>query len=460
MEPIHVFGLEHTFCPQPLRGAWDIAITDVWIPQAYQNPHFPPHDVPLMVIEEKAISNFTMEAIQALPCIYFTPHQSLDQFQAVRCLQVANTTPLVMWYDMSFDQYSFSYPANLPPMKLWIHHTFANTMFDHKPTLTESFYQLMDIEGQLYYTYDSAKFYTFQDKIYFSSAWKFPNVLKASQPVQAYIKCFETKTPHCAALTLGPNQPPIEPDQLSQHKYQHFAIKHLNFVSLIPGHHCKLSFALETDQGEAIPLCKKAPPIILKLSLQKTMQDVITCYFDGKNGEEVDLGYTLVKNEGRAMYQVGLASLSFTKQFPLHMSLEERIIRAKYHSPQLDMAIDMTITCPEAIRSPQELTRLFQFQSNGVLEASLTPRLRLKTYQANRRVTLRMSKKMTQFLGGHSPLETTEMVINHGGYTFPDLPQLDNPHPIHVKSTLARHGLLKMLPDTEDQDGLVSLNFD
>ena len=461
MEPIYIFGLEHQVS---LNGSFDVAITDVWIPKGYANPYFPSnHDVPVMVVETSTpLESYSMDTLKALPCIYVTPHETLNQWQTIRALSTANTTPLTFDYSFPSDEYFIGYPADLPSMRLWIHQSFVKAFCTTRAILHNAFQKTTVVEGQPYYIFDSTLFVENGDKLYLRGSRNILNELAALKPRYIEVKCLETKTPQCAVLDLGDNHFTSDNEIEQQHNYEHFTIKHPNFVPLLPGIHSKLTFALGNIAGEALNLCSKAPPIILKIELQKSMSNLIATYLEAENGDVINLAQPLIVNQGRSMYQVGLASLSFTTKFPFDLTLDERTIKMTLNGNILS-DFETSMTCPEYVTSHGELIKFFILESHGAIVASLSPSLKLTASRPGQKVTLRISSKLWKLLGGvvASQLPWTDLTLRHGASTvFPRPLQLSSFLPIYVKSTLARQGLLRILPHLNAPEGIVNLDFD
>ena len=457
MEHVYIFGLEHDIA---LQGAYDVAITDAWIPKGYCNPHFPTqHDVPIIAVETSEPQDYyTLQLIKSFPCLYFTPHETLDQLQVIQVLRKNNTTPLTFDYDSYNDLAMIGYAANLPKLRLWLHENFARTMFENKDQATfhKAFLEELTIEDQTYYLYDTEDFLKFEDELFLNGSWNFINELMAQKPNHAVIRCFETKQPLCALLNLGTNHPPSDIEYEQQHAYQHIKVKHPNFVPLVPGIHSKLTFSLETMRGEPINLCQEAPPVLLKADIRKSMSDCITSYLEADNGEEVRLAQPLVINEGRYMYHVGLAHLSFSPKLFLNLTAEERTIHVSLHTPALPEILKRTMKCPEFVTSYEHLARSLSYASHGLVHVTLNlNRLCIKCATEDFKLTLQLSDKLMQLLGG----DETVLEIGKDDYIFPKSIQLTPSEPVYVTSTLARHGLLRILPLVKAEDGMASFDF-
>ncbi len=468
---MYIFGLEHDIA---LQGAYDVAITDAWIPKGYFNPHFPgQHDVPTIVLETSEPQNhYTLQLVKSFPCIYLTPHETLDQWQVIEALRKNNATPLTVECDIVRDQYNFGYGANLPKLRLWLHENFAKTVFqhEHQATFHNAYLEKQKVEEQIYYLYNSEDFYKFEDVLYLRGSWNLINELRVQKPSHAVIRCYEAKLPLCALLSLGTNQPPNEIEFEQQHAYHHIRVKHPNFVPLVPGIYSKLTFSLESMKGEPINLCSEAPPVLLKADIRKSMTDYITSYLEVGNGEETRLAQPLVINEGRYMYHVGLAHLSFSPKLEFNLTREERTIKVSMKSPCEELMdeegniirrcpkeLKQTWVCPEFITSHAQLARFLTYASHGLFHVTLSSNcLSIKCTRLDHTGTLNLSSKLMELLGG----EETEVTIGNEGYIFPRSIQLTPPEPVYVTSTLARQGLLRILPLVKASEGMASFDFD
>ena len=466
MDPLYIFGLEQSVM---INGAYEIAISDVWIPQSFFNPSFPKrHDIPLIAVEaSQPLPSYSLADVREFNCVYFTPHQSITQFQLFQALYHINQTPVSVKYDTNHDMIAIEYLKHLPPVRLWLHETFAQLVFRETSTLgfQRSFVDKITIQDESYYIFDSKKFATIQNKLYLASYWPLKDEMPSIKPGHLLIKCFETKNPQCALLYLGSNSPSneIDIDYSDQHKYHHFVIKHPTFHPLLGGTHTKLTFSLQNLQSEQIQLCPQGPPIVMKVISRKTMNSSKAAYFEGANGEEISLSQPLVKNTGRSLYQIGISSLTFSTKYPLGLSEEERAITISIQSPKIigGRLLKYTIKCPEALASVEEFARQLEYNTNGVLDTELTPKLKIKHQDKDAKISLVMSKRLFNILGGKTDQPAETINIEPEGYTFGGLPQFPTIQPVYVESTLARNGLLKILPIVaSNKDGIAHFDFE
>ena len=466
MDPFYIFGLEHNIS---INGDYEIAVADVWIPQSFVNPAFPKrHDIPLLAVEaSQPLSSYSLADVQNLQCVYFTPHESITQFQLFRALYRINQTQVSVKYNTNYDMIALECPKDSPAIRLWLHETFAQLVFRDPSSLgfLRSFLDKITIEDEPYYVFDSQKFPAIKNTLQLASYWTVKDELPSLKPSHLLIKCFETKTPQCALLYLGSNSPSNEKEiECSDiHGYQHFAIKHPTFHPLLGGTHTKLTFSLENLLGEQVQLCSQGPPVVMKVISRKTMHNSKVAYFEGKNGDELCLSQPLVNNTGRSLYQIGLSSLSFSTKYPLGLTEEERKITFSCLSPKIigGRLLKYSITCPEALASIGELARHIEYNTNGVLGVNLTPKLKIYHNDKDAKISIVMPKKLFNILGGKTDQPEETINIELEGYTFACLPRLPAIQPVYVESTLARNGLLKILPIVaSNEDGIAHFDFE